>query len=67
MGVSIIDTQTINLLYLALAAVLVVLFLSQIPGAAAPVTPTAAISLSSPYNQNFDTLAVSGTEQCLGR
>ena len=50
-----------NLLYLALAAVLVVLFLSQIPGAAAPVTPTAAISLSSPYSQNFDTLAVSGT------
>lgn len=48
-------------LSLVLLAVVVALFVLRINSAAAPLVPTAAISLSSPYNQNFDTLANSGT------
>ena len=48
-------------LFFALAIVLLALLGTQITGSAAPVAPTAAISLSSPYSQNFDTLSNTGT------
>lgn len=48
-------------LSLVLLAVVVGLFVLRSHSAAAPLVPTAAISLNSPYSQNFDTLATAGT------
>ncbi len=56
-----IRKQKSLMLYLVLATVLAALFISQIPSSAAPTVPTAAISLSSPYSQTFDTLSDTGT------